>query len=85
MKQGVQLPEDITSVAKKGTGKESYESMTSNGIDIETKTKRSFDTWFFSISKRNEPARSENFTIDEERRKDSQFYTGSNEKRKELF
>jgi hypothetical protein len=39
----------------------------SNGIDIETKTKRSFDTLVFSISKRNEPARSENCTIKDER------------------
>ena len=37
----------------------------SDGIDIETKAKRSFDPPIFLISNRNEPAYSENFWIEE--------------------
>jgi hypothetical protein len=57
---------------------------TSNGIDIETKTKRGLDTWFFSISKRSEPVRSENFIIEDDRTELIQIFLGSKQKRREL-
>jgi len=57
---------------------------TSNGIDIETKTKRSFETSFFSIWKRNKPARSENCTIKDKRTMYIKFFLVSQQKRREL-
>jgi len=57
---------------------------TSNGIDIETNTKQSFDTSFFSISKRSEPACSEHFIMEDVWTKFVWFLERSKQKRIEL-
>ena len=49
----------LEEIARSGTG---------NGIDIESKTKRSFDLTIFSISNRNEQAYSILFWIEKDRK-----------------
>jgi len=56
----------------------------SNGIDIETKMKQTFDTSLFMISKRSKQACSDNFIIEDERTELICFFERSKQKRTEL-
>ena len=58
---------------------------TSDGIDIETKAKRSFDLPIFSISKRNERTCSKKIKIEKERIKTFQHFFEAKVKRNGMF